>query len=257
MSIVTNRFDVRRIGMLLSIVALLLLPILLTLPYSSLGHRGMETELSYPDIKDIRMTVGVFSAVALAFLSLTTHAPRKPHPLRRMSIISLLGLLAFMIANAASFFLRGSETTCAYGFPFEFRKWGGGPNIINADFTDYTAMLCNVVLAIVTSLLLGSLQLTMVRGLSRLRRIVVLFSLAAIGYAGVFSSWWRSAPPRSEENDGKQVRIVQLHQNELMSLTQQLWEPAFWVVEHVCGYRYVFYLSTGPDSEFWFEKRHG
>jgi hypothetical protein len=54
--------------------------------------------------------------------------------------------------------------------------------------------------------------------------------------------------------NGVRRRAVEIHQTELMYLTQPMWRPAFCFMERVCGYRYSGYIAAGDDSAFIFEK---
>ena len=80
----------------------------------------------------------------------------------------------------------------------------------------------------------------------------VAFGLLAllVIYAGVFSYWWISA---SSSVVGRHD-VVRVHESDLMYHTRPIWKPAFWIMEHVGGYRYVGYIAAYEDSGFLFAK---
>jgi hypothetical protein len=87
--------------------------------------------------------------------------------------------------------------------------------------------------------------------MKRWRKIgaVCLVGLVAI-YIGIFSYWWLSGSVTTTVVDGQKHRVVEVHQSDFMYHTQPVWEPAFWFMVHVRGYRYSGYIAEGEASRF-------
>ncbi|MGA2866982.1 MAG: hypothetical protein ABSF95_21105 [Verrucomicrobiota bacterium] len=243
----------RLLGIPAGVAAVVLSAFALTMPYSSIGHRGIASELSSPGATDTRLFIAVFLATVLAIAAVPRQPSTTPGALKKFALTLFMGLLAFVVMNAASFFVRGGSMVCAYGFPFVFRKWGGPPNVIMDSF-DHPAMWADIVVAVFVSTLLGTAQFRVLRRTSRLKRVAFILSLALVAYVGVFSYWWMTSKRMSVTENGRQLRQVELHQSEVMYLTQPMWDPAFWFMERVCGYRYLGYIAAMEDSAFCYEK---
>jgi hypothetical protein len=249
----SREHSLRLVGFLAFAAALLLLPFALTVRYSSMGHRGIATMLSFPDAADTRSFLGVLSATILLVVGVPHQSGVGAASLKRFSVMFLIGLLAFGTANVISYCIRGGPSVYAYGFPFQIRSVGSSsPNVINASSMDYTALWVDIVLAVTASASMGIAQLGIVRRTARVRRAIVIISLALVVYVGTFSFWWLTGKSMSEVKNGKQVREVEVHQCNLMYLTQPIWDPAFWFMEHICGYRYNGYVAAYEDSVFLF-----
>ena len=85
----------------------------------------------------------------------------------------------------------------------------------------------------------------------RRRRIIwtaLALILSAGIYVGVFSYWWLRSSSRLEAWQGKQVRVVEFQFNAVSWHTEPLWMPAFWFMEHVCGYERGGYAAMEEES---------
>ena len=67
-------------------------------------------------------------------------------------------------------------------------------------------------------------------------KLVAAFLVAFALYVGTFSYWWLSAPSKIVNWRGQRVRFVDFQFNTFSWHTEIMWLPAFWFVEHVCGY---------------------
>jgi hypothetical protein len=83
---------------------------------------------------------------------------------------------------------------------------------------------------------------------------VVTTSVLLTVYVGLFSYWWLSAKRTVAVVNGQRQVVVKVHQCSLMDRTQAVWEPAFWFMRHVGGYRYAGYIAAMEDSAFVYEK---
>ena len=77
-----------------------------------------------------------------------------------------------------------------------------------------------------------------------------VLSLALVLYVSTFLYWWLAAKGSSLVSNGKQIRIIEVHQNRLMYHTQPIWEPAFWFMEHIFGYTYGGFSAAEENSAF-------
>ncbi len=74
-------------------------------------------------------------------------------------------------------------------------------------------------------------------------------------YAGTFSYWWLRSPARTLTlKGGQQIYEVQFTFNWLSYHTEILWRPAFWFMEHVCGYEYVGLIAMYDQSIYIYSK---
>jgi hypothetical protein len=80
--------------------------------------------------------------------------------------------------------------------------------------------------------------------------LIVLFA----SYVGTFSYWWFGSPAKVVPWKGKQVRIVEFHFNSFSWDTYDMWIPAFWFVEHICGYKRAGFAAMYQDSIQYYEK---
>jgi len=206
--------------MALGLAAVMVLPFALTFPYSSLSHREIASELSSAGANDTRLFIAVVIAAVL-IAGLPRQSAANPNSLKKVTLTLFIGSLAFVAMNAASFLLRGGLTLCAYGFPFVVREWGGSPNVLRDSF-DRVAMWVDIVVALSASILLGAAQVRFVRQTPPLKRVAVMFSFALVLYIGVFSYWWLASKRMSVLEKGVTVRQVELHQTEVMYLTQPM-----------------------------------
>jgi hypothetical protein len=57
-------------------------------------------------------------------------------------------------------------------------------------------------------------------------------------YIGTFSFWWLRSPVQTiTTQSGQQVRIIKFQDDSRVYwYTQTIWIPAFWFMEHICGY---------------------
>jgi len=231
-------------------LATALLPFALTLPYSSISHREIATELSFPAISDTRLFIAVVAATAFAIAVMPVQVGKAQRSNKKAALAGIGGLLVLIAMNAISPLVRGGPSDGACGFPFAFRKW----DIPNGTYDDHAAIWADVIVAILVSGFFALGQLQYVRRASRLKRMAVMLSLAVAVYTGLFSCSWLTGKRASVVNNGVTVREVEVHQTEVMYLTQPMWEPAFWFMERVCGYRYLGYCAAMEDSAFAFEK---
>jgi hypothetical protein len=93
----------------------------------------------------------------------------------------------------------------------------------------------------------------MISHMTRTSKAAVAASVLA-AYVGVFSIWWLEAKRTVCYVDGHRQVAVEVHQNAFMHHTQPLWEPAFWFMEHCCGYHYAGYVPGKEDAAFVYEK---
>ncbi len=89
--------------------------------------------------------------------------------------------------------------------------------------------------------------------MTRASKVAVAASVVAV-YVGVFSIWWLGAKRTVVYVAGHRQIAVEVHQNEFMYHTQPIWEPAFWFMEYVCGYKYAGYIPAKDESTFVYEK---
>jgi hypothetical protein len=90
--------------------------------------------------------------------------------------------------------------------------------------------------------------------MKRAIKVAVVPSVLLAVYVGLFSYWWLSAKRTVVMASGQRHVEVQVHQTSLMYYTQPIWNPAFWLVEHVGGYEYAGYTAAMEDSAFVYEK---
>ena len=67
-------------------------------------------------------------------------------------------------------------------------------------------------------------------------------------YLGAFNCWLLSFQRHTVRLNGKPIELVVVRHSDFMYHTRQVWEPAFWIMEHVAGRRYAGYLAAGKDS---------
>ena len=84
--------------------------------------------------------------------------------------------------------------------------------------------------------------------------VVLAASVCLVAYVGLFSYWWLSAKRSVAFVNGKRQVAVRVHQTAFMSHTQPIWNPAFWFMEHVGGYRCGGYIAAMEDSAFVYER---
>ncbi len=84
-------------------------------------------------------------------------------------------------------------------------------------------------------------------------RIVITIGLVIPAlYILTFTVWWLRCPRVTYVVQGQTVRVVESHGNSLPLDGEFLWYPAFWAVQHVCGYHPVgFAPTTDGDIVFW------
>ncbi len=78
------------------------------------------------------------------------------------------------------------------------------------------------------------------RAESRRRWLNRLLAAAAVGlglYIATFTYWWVRSPSATFINNGKQIHVVEFQWSKAYLRTEPIWAPAFWVVEHVMGYK--------------------
>jgi len=81
------------------------------------------------------------------------------------------------------------------------------------------------------------------------RKWICLALLATVlVYSATFTYKWRTSPVEKRLVAGREICYVQFHFNAFFWRTQILWSPAFWFVEHVCGYEFVSYIPLEQDS---------
>jgi len=92
----------------------------------------------------------------------------------------------------------------------------------------------------------------------RRRRVILWFfaSLVLLSvYIGTFSYWWLHSPARTLTlKGGQQIYEVQFTFNWLSYHTEIIWLPAFWFMEHVCGYEYVGLIAMYDQSIYIYSK---
>ena len=68
-------------------------------------------------------------------------------------------------------------------------------------------------------------------------------------YVGTFSYWWLRSPVKTmTAKSGRQVRVVEFQFNKVSWHTQIIWLPAFWFMEHVCGYKESGFAAMYDES---------
>lgn len=221
----------------------------LTLPYSSLGS-GNIVDTGAENVIATRFFIVVLFAPLLAVASVRREAGAIDHACKKFALTIVIGLSVFVAMNGASYLCRGGATALGIGFPFEFwhKDALNGPDLYD------TALWADIVVAVFVSASSASVHLRLVKRLSPLIRLALSFSFAAIVYVGVFTYWWTTSKTEEAVENGVRLSAVEVHQSELMYLTQPMWEPAFCFMERVRGYRYVGYIAAMEDSAFCFEK---
>lgn len=81
-----------------------------------------------------------------------------------------------------------------------------------------------------------------------IQRLVLGVVLGGSMYWIVFLSWWMGSPSEVRVTSVGTTRIVQVHYNRFFWITWRLWEPAFWVVENVGGYRWYAFAPMYEQS---------
>ena len=81
-----------------------------------------------------------------------------------------------------------------------------------------------------------------------LKRTLVVLSVAMIGYAAAFSTWWYGSPVEALSVDGRIVHYRQVHYNRFFWHTRPVWTPAFWWMEHVAGHECISYVAALENS---------
>ena len=77
---------------------------------------------------------------------------------------------------------------------------------------------------------------------------VVVLVLLAI-YIGTFSYWWLRSPVKTmTTKSGRQMRVVEFQFNKVSWPTYTIWVPAFWFMEHVCGYHEAGFMAMYDQS---------
>lgn len=68
-------------------------------------------------------------------------------------------------------------------------------------------------------------------------------------YVSTFSYWWLRSPVKmTTTNSARQVRVVEFQFNKVSWHTQIIWVPAFWFMEHVCGYQEAGFAAMDDKS---------
>ena len=89
----------------------------------------------------------------------------------------------------------------------------------------------------------------------RLLSLICVCVLLMIGlYVALFASWWFRSPSRVVSVGGRNVHVVEFQFNWLSSRTEPLWTPAFWFMEHACGYSEQGYIALYDDSRIVYAK---
>jgi hypothetical protein len=78
-------------------------------------------------------------------------------------------------------------------------------------------------------------------------RIIVSVVLISI-YIGIFSFWWLRSPSKNMVIQGQTIHEVQFAYNTISFHTYIFWAPAFWFMEHACGYEPVGYIAMEEKS---------
>ena len=89
-----------------------------------------------------------------------------------------------------------------------------------------------------------------VRRMKRWVKFGVAFLAMLVIYISIFSYWWLTSSVTKQVVSGQQHIVVEVHQSDFMYHTQPVWEPAFWFMVHVGGYRYSGYIAEGEASRF-------
>ena len=226
--------------------ALLLLlgaaPIALTGDYGQWLHEA--------SVADTRLFLGTIATAVLVLVGASRRTEAAPGALDRAVLLALGSVVALAVANGLSFFGRSGDSFQAWGFPFLVHEsvYASGESTSRAGWWGniFTAALC--------CLITGSSQLPIIARASGLRRLLCVAACSITLYAGLFSFWWLTSKRESGMFHGKEIREVELHQNDLMSLTQPMWNPAFWFVERILGYDPPGYIAAMEDSAFVFTK---
>ena len=77
---------------------------------------------------------------------------------------------------------------------------------------------------------------------------LIVFLVLFVGYVGTFSYWWLHSPTKELTIRGERVHEVQFTFNSISWHTQIIWLPAFWFMEHVCGYERVGFIAMYEHS---------
>ena len=75
-----------------------------------------------------------------------------------------------------------------------------------------------------------------------------------IFYGSTFSFWWLRSPVTHVTAGGQSHRIVRFQFNWLSWHTEPIWRPAFWFMEHVCGYHEGGFAAMHEESIYQFIK---
>ena len=85
----------------------------------------------------------------------------------------------------------------------------------------------------------------------RRRKILLLavwFLGALVLYVSTFSYWWLTSPTKELVIQGHKVHEVQFTYNKVSYYTGPIWIPAFWFMQHVCGYEEVGFIAMYEKS---------
>lgn len=90
----------------------------------------------------------------------------------------------------------------------------------------------------------------------RVRNITIfvgsLFALFALFYIGPFIMWWLRCPRIEQQINDQWIEVVECEGRTAPLGSLQLWTPAFWFIDHLCGYRLVGFAPTDDgDAIFW------
>ena len=83
----------------------------------------------------------------------------------------------------------------------------------------------------------AAVSVEVVRHMRRALKISIVAVVLLLTYIGTFTYWWQCSPVEHfTTKDGRQIRVVKFQFNKVSWHTRIIWLPAFWFMEHVCGY---------------------
>ena len=90
--------------------------------------------------------------------------------------------------------------------------------------------------------------------MTRRRLKILILLVPTLTYVGTFTVWWLGSPTEVYTENGKRVRYVNFQMTPFRWHTRPLWEPAFFFMEEVCGYRPVAMVAAEEHSIYTYAK---
>jgi hypothetical protein len=93
-----------------------------------------------------------------------------------------------------------------------------------------------------------------------LLKCLIVLACVATAYVGTFSYWWLTSPLEVMRTpDGTQVHVRKIRTRSIAgglaeTLDLSIWDPAFWYMVHVRGYRYYGFIAAFEDSAWVYGK---